>query len=85
MPKILLASVVIVSALVTACGGSGACVVPSVTGNAGWEACHDNWEQAECADRQGTYHAGSTCQAQGYTRTCPADGSNTYRSPTYSC
>ena len=71
---------------VMGCGsGEGACVVPSATGNAGWEACHNDWEEGECSDRGGTFHGGDDCKDVGYTKACPSDGSNSYRLPSYSC
>ncbi|MFZ5471668.1 MAG: hypothetical protein ACOZIN_19755 [Myxococcota bacterium] len=76
---------VVVLALLAACGGEGACVIDSPTGNPGWEACHDGWSAEECAERgsEAVFHGGS-CEGLGYTQQCPGE-TGSKRLPSYSC
>ena len=76
------------SLFIVACGdgggdggdGAGACVDSYSYGH-----CHNNYDANECVGDDETYHSNSSCQDLGYTKTCPADGPNTYRLPSYSC
>lgn len=83
MSKLMAVSMLLVAgAISTGCGGGGACVLPSI--RSGWEYCHDNWDSQECSSRSGTFHS-TSCNQLGFTKACPADGSNTYRLPSYGC
>jgi len=86
-----LAMVLVVLALgmlATACGdgdgSGGGCIVPSPVSTPAWDACHNGWTVSECTTRAGQASS-SSCSALGFTTTCPADGSNTFRRSGYSC
>ena len=88
MRKILMVgSVVVLGTLGSGCSGGdegGACIVPSLVRTPDWDACHNKWSADECKSREGQYSSNS-CQDIGFTVTCPADGSNSYRRTGYSC
>jgi len=66
-------------------GSGGTCVVESPTGRAGWDHCYDGWTEAECAElSDSTYYGSNSCDALGFTKHCPGEGS-TWRLPGYPC
>lgn len=67
------------------CGGGGSCVIESPTGRTGWAACHDDWSDSECSERQDSSYSSGSCSSRGYTKVCSADGPNTFRLSSYSC
>jgi hypothetical protein len=84
--RLMVAVVLSMGILAAACGGgdAGGCIVPSPVQTPAWDACHNGWTTAECTARDGQASS-SSCSALGFTTTCPADGSNTYRRSGYSC
>ena len=75
------------AASLAACGGGssgGGCIVPSPVRTPAWDACHDGWSVDECTSKGGM-SSSSSCAELGFTVTCPADGSNTFRRSSYSC
>lgn len=67
--------------VLAACGGDegGSCILNTI---GSIQVCHNDWTADECVDGQ---HSSNSCQDNGFTKTCPADGSNSYRLPSYSC
>jgi hypothetical protein len=87
MRKLALILVVVSLGLMAAAcggGGGGGCIVPSPVQTPAWDACHNNWSVDECT-AAGGQASSSSCSALGFSVTCPADGSNTYRRSGYSC
>jgi hypothetical protein len=88
MRKLAMIAVVLsFGVLVAACGGGdggGACIVPSPVRTPAWDACHNGWAVSECTSAGGQASS-SSCSDLGFTTTCSADGSNTYRRSGYSC
>ncbi len=93
LPALLALSMLLLAA--TGCGGDsrGYCVVPSPVhpGDPDWNACYDDYSQAECDEMgapgesyKNSWQKDWTCEETGYTLQCPNEP-NTWRLPAYGC